>query len=317
MAEMPNNMSSIYFDDFLESLTQEDFICYPCEQDYKNLKIAIAEMNGVGPFNISLNFGSDQSIKNIFSLFQGKDCEVIFNNPAFPMYQVYSNTFNLIPRTASYKNYICELDDLISLINKNTRLLVLANPNSPYGDLKSKEQIKDLCKFLRSKNIFLLLDEAYIDFGGESCASLVDEFNNIFVTKTFSKAWGAAGVRCGYSISNLQNTHNLEKLRPSFPFTGPSIKYIKFLIDHPSIRKNFVQTITKEKELIHKLNIKNINIQSGAVSWINCSSSKNKIIREALDQENIAYKYIDDKYIRVGLYKGFSKLIEKIDFQLE
>ena len=59
MAEMPNNMSSIYFDDFLESLTQEDFICYPCEQDYKNLKIAIAEMNGVGPFNISLNFGSD------------------------------------------------------------------------------------------------------------------------------------------------------------------------------------------------------------------------------------------------------------------
>ena len=62
MAEMPNNMPSVYFDDFLESLTQEDFICYPCEQDYKNLKIAIADMNEVGPFNISLNFSCGKSL---------------------------------------------------------------------------------------------------------------------------------------------------------------------------------------------------------------------------------------------------------------
>lgn len=321
MGEMPNNMPTDLFDNFLRSLKQEDFICYPCEKDYNNLKKLIAELNEVKPVNISLNYGSDQSIKNIFSIFEQDEAEVVFNNPAFPMYGVYSETFNLKTRLVGYNNYKCELEDLLASLSKNTKLVALANPNSPYGDLKSKDEIINLCDLLHSRGIYLLLDEAYIDFGGESCVSLVgqneDVFSNLFITKTFSKAWGAAGTRCGYSISSESNTKLLEKLRPSFPLTGASIKYLQFLLQNPDIKNNFVSMIAKEKSLIKKMSLKNITIQTGSVSWINCKCKNNATVRDILEQKGIAAKYIDNQYVRIGLFKGCSKLLEKIDLALE
>jgi histidinol-phosphate aminotransferase len=316
MAEMPNNIPRPLFNRFLKTLKQEDFICYPCEKDYDNLKNSIATLNDVAPSNISLNHGSDQSIKNIFNLFQSKGSEVIFNTPSFPMYQVYADTFGFTPRLVGYNDYQCELEDLLALVNKNTKLLVLANPNSPYGDIKSKDEIADLCDRLQQRGVYLLLDEAYIDFGGESCSSLIYRFDNLFITKTFSKAWGAAGTRCGYSISSPLNTNILEKIRPSFPYAGPTIKYLQFILDNPCIKNNFVKTVNEEKAAIKKLSLKNISTHSGAVSWVNCTSNDSFLMRKILDEESIAYKYIDNKYIRIGLFKGFSKLIKKIDLQL-
>ena len=94
------------------------------------------------------------------------------------------------------------ISKILKYTNKKTRLVILANPNSPYGDYKRKNEINELASNLKEKNIILLVDEAYVEFSPGSMVKLIKTHNNLLISRTFSKAWGAAGCRVGYIIGN-------------------------------------------------------------------------------------------------------------------
>tara|TARA_R100000008_G_scaffold86724_1_gene81147 strand:- start:13036 stop:14070 length:1035 start_codon:yes stop_codon:yes gene_type:complete len=320
MGERPINFSEADFKKFLKTLTQEDFICYPSEHDYTYLKDSIAALEELPLSHISLGFGSDQIIKSIFDLFSTPYGEVIINDPCFPMYEVYANTNNLHCVKVKYNRDLdFNLESFLSEVRDNTSLVIMANPNSPFGKLKSLDDIHFLCKELENKDVPLLLDEAYIDFGGESASHLTQVYDNLFVCKTFSKAWGAAGSRCGYVISSPFNIWHLEKIRPSFPVAGASLKYINFLISHPHIKKEHINIVLNEKQLLQEKKLAYYDIKYGNVSWIHINDSHdNFYLDKLLPQHNISYKrglslpYDSRKnWIRIGLSPGISKIISK------
>tara|TARA_Y100001951_G_scaffold103166_1_gene111394 strand:- start:3453 stop:4487 length:1035 start_codon:yes stop_codon:yes gene_type:complete len=320
MGERAVNFPSEEFDKFLHSLTQEDFICYPSEDDYDSLKERIAALEGVSSSHLSLSFGSDQAIKNIFDLCSQPGMGLIINDPSFPMYKVYADMFKLKCVTVGYEPSLdFNLTNMLERFSSNTAFAILTNPNSPFGAIKPLEDIAFLCKELEDRDAALLVDEAYIDFGGESAVSLIDTYDNLFVCKTFSKAWGAAGARCGYIISSPFNILQLEKIRPSFPLTGPTLKYLSFLLQNPLLKERYLNQVLEEKNKIKNNKDSRFSIKYGNVSWIHINDKEdNFYLDKLLSKHKISYKNglslpYDKRtnWIRLGLTEGISNLISK------
>ena len=221
-----------YYTKFLRSLKQEDFAHYP---NTKNFKEKICNFYNVKPENLFLSDGSDVGIKSIFETFT--TCgNIVTSEPSFPMYGVYASLYN-----CSYKGIHYDVDtrqlsieNMLSFVDDNTQLIILANPNSPIGDYKTIDEIKPLL----DTGIPVLIDEAYIEFldtedlQWESFVKYIDEYPNLIVTRTFSKAFGAAGCRVGMTFSNPHYIENISKFRQMYEISGVSMKYCEFLMDN-------------------------------------------------------------------------------------
>jgi histidinol-phosphate aminotransferase len=251
MAERLIDFPEGFIESFFEKLNHEDFIVYPKQELFLELKNQLLAFNDVEIDNLLIDCGSDAIIKNCFhSLCNEKD-SIIISSPSFPMYKIYATMFGLKTSEIGYgETPIFDLNNILNAIDSKTKMAVLANPNSPYGDNKSLSDIHNLLTKLMSKKIFLLLDEAYVDFGDKSMSSLVNEFDNLIVLKTFSKAWGAAGARVGYCISNAKNIQQIEKVQLTYPVSNVSLKFAIFLCKNSKIIDKYVQETILEREIL-------------------------------------------------------------------
>ena len=200
-----------FFNKFLNSLEQTDFITYPY---LDNLKEKISEYNNVSTDNILLTPGSDVGIKTMFELCVNPGDEVISTSPSFPMYKVYCNLYGGSFKSINYeKNLTYSVDKLTKLINNKTSLILIANPNNPIGDYKTEEELEPLLKKTNKLGIPVLIDEAYVEFSPGTLQHLTFKYDNVCISRTFSKAWGGAGIRLGYLMGNSNIIKVLSKWR--------------------------------------------------------------------------------------------------------
>ena len=255
MAERLIDYPQGFIETFLDELNDEDFIVYPKEELVKELQYLISSNNSVSLKNVLIDSGSDAIIKNCYHSLCNERESIVIGDPSFPMYRIYANMFGLELIEVGYDNSLnFDLQKIIESIDDNTRMVVLANPNSPYGDIQIKSDIVDLLNILESKDIYLLLDEAYVDFGGESMSGLIKKFGNLIVLKTFSKAWGAAGSRVGYCLSNQENIRQIEKVQLTYPVSNTSIKFAIYLYkNHENVDRYIKETIRERDELVARL----------------------------------------------------------------
>lgn len=173
------------------------------------LKAEIADLYGVSPENVFVSNGSDETLYFAFLAY----CEngVVFPEVTYGFYEVYANlcglSYEKIPLRAGF-----ELD-ISDYIGKN-KTVVIANPNAPTGLYLTQGKIETLVK--SNPNNVVLVDEAYIDFGGESCAPLVKEYKNLLCVQTFSKSRSLAGARLGFAIADSELIAGLEIVKYSF-----------------------------------------------------------------------------------------------------
>ncbi len=255
MAERLIDYPKGFIESFLQKLNDEDFIVYPKEDLVRELKYLIADSNGVNFENVLIDSGSDAIIKNCYHSLCNESESIVVGNPAFPMYKIYAEMFGLELIEVGYDSLLnFDLNKIIESIDNNTRMAVLANPNSPYGDLQTRKDLINLLNVLKGKGVYLLLDEAYVDFGGESMSKLIKRFDNLIVLKTFSKAWGAAGSRVGYCISSQENIRQIERVQLTYPVSNTSIKFAIYLYKNRSyIDKYIKETIRERDELVTRL----------------------------------------------------------------
>jgi len=289
MAERPLDFHPNQFNNFLNTLSQEDFICYPSEKDYESLNSKIADLNGIQPDQICLGAGSDSLIKNFFAIKSRRSSYFLSSFPCFPMYSVYGEMFDIYMEKIEFDKYLnISIDFITAKTNRECSFIVLANPNSPFGDYKNEHQLRYLLTFLKAFNVPLLLDEAYVDFAPSSYVQLINEFDNLFVLKTFSKAWGGAGVRCGYICSQANNIKDFRSIRDSFVLTGPTIKYIGWLIDNKQSKDQYVADVIEQKNKIDIELKDKYEIINGYTNWLHIRG--NNSIQNKLDFLKISYK---------------------------
>ena len=280
-----------FFNNFLKTLKQTDFITYPYLDTLKN---KISEYNGVKKNNIFLVPGSDIGIKSMFELCVTPGSEVISTLPSFPMYKVYCDLYQGIFIPVSYEeNLTYSIDKLEAQITPKTSLIILANPNNPIGDYKTEEELEPFIKKTNKLGIPVLIDEAYVEFSPGTLKELSFKYNNVCISRTFSKAWGGAGVRLGYIIGNSRIISQLSKWRLMHEVTGIAAKYGCYLIDNKSQMENYVSLVNKEKSiLINKLKKCGFDVIPSHTNWIHFNDKDNNIKSDNIlsKREDIIYK---------------------------
>jgi len=174
----------------------------------KELKEKLAKLYAVKPENIFVSNGSDEVLNFAFMAFGGQG--VVFPEISYGFYEVYANLYRL-----EYEKIPLEPDfalDYLKYCGKN-KMIVIANPNAPTGMSIPVWQIEKILK--TNPNSLVLIDEAYVDFGGESCLPLIGSYDNLLVTRTFSKSRCLAGGRLGYAFASPAIIADLEKIKYS------------------------------------------------------------------------------------------------------
>ncbi len=172
----------------------------------KALKEKLAALYGVDYENVFVSNGSDEVLNFAFMAFGGKG--VAFPDISYGFYEVYGDLYGIqyekIPLKADfsvdYRDY-CGKGEMV----------VIANPNAPTGMTVSVDQIEAIVR--SNPDSLVLIDEAYVDFGGESCLPLIKTYDNLLVTRTFSKSRCLAGGRLGYAFASPAIIADLEKIK--------------------------------------------------------------------------------------------------------
>ena len=172
----------------------------------KNLKEKLAGLYGVKPENVFVSNGSDEVLNFSFMAFGGGG--VVFPDISYGFYEVFADLYAInaekIPLEADFSV------DYQKYCGKN-RMVVIANPNAPTGMTISVRQIEEIVK--TNPDAVVVIDEAYVDFGGETCLPLVKTYDNLLVT--FSKSRCLAGGRLGYAFASPEIIADLEKIKYS------------------------------------------------------------------------------------------------------
>lgn len=176
------------------------------------LKQRISEIKEVPVENMLLGNGSDEILDMIFRVFfePGKD-NIIINTPTFGMFKVLSDVNNIRYKEVSLStDFQLDTDAIIAAIDSSTKAVFICSPNNPTGNLMDGESIKTLLEL----GLLVIIDEAYIDFSAaQSWNQELENYNNLIVTQTFSKAYGLAGIRLGACYADSEIIELLKKVK--------------------------------------------------------------------------------------------------------
>jgi histidinol-phosphate aminotransferase len=183
------------------------------------LKQALAAQHQVTPESITLGNGSNDVLELITRGFVTSDNEVVFSRHAFAVYPLVTQAVGARAVVTRAKDFGHDLDAMAAAVTPKTRVVFIANPNNPTGTWLSADAIESFLELVPEK-VLVVVDEAYLEYvdepAYESFIPRIGKHRNLIVTRTFSKAYGLAGLRAGYSVSDTQVADVLNRVRQPF-----------------------------------------------------------------------------------------------------
>lgn len=197
----------------LEAISQvngEALRLYP-DPDSVQLRRAYAERNGLQQEQVFVGNGSDEVLAHVFQALLKHDQPLLFPDVTYSFYPVWCELYGLawrqVPLAADFS-----VDPAAYAGDKGG--IIIPNPNAPTGLLMGLDAIRGLLQ--QSPTSVVVIDEAYIDFGGDSAVGLINEFPNLLVVQTMSKSWSLAGLRVGVAMGSAELIEGLERVKNSF-----------------------------------------------------------------------------------------------------
>jgi len=188
---------------------------YP-DSDQLELRRAIADYvgNGVDWQNVLAGNGSDEIIDLAMRVFVGKGDNIVCTYPDYSMYKVVASIIGAKVREVPLdENFQIDVEAITRSCGPRTKMVFFSSPNSPTGKEQPIAEIEGLA---RKAKAIVFVDEAYAEFSGKTAAALVKKLPNLIISRTFSKAWGMAGVRVGYMISSEKIIELARKVKPPY-----------------------------------------------------------------------------------------------------
>ncbi len=183
------------------------------------LKKKLAEKLGCATDQITIGNGSNELLELIARVFLSPNDNTVLSRHTFIVYSLAANALGAQVRVAPAINFAHDLSAMAALADKDTKVVFIANPNNPTGHILGITEIKEFLQTI-PPHVLVVLDEAYHEYveklGYASGLTLLNQFSNLIVVRTFSKAYGLAGLRVGYSVSHPQVAQLLNRLRAPF-----------------------------------------------------------------------------------------------------
>ncbi len=193
---------------------------YPDGSGYA-LKTAISARWAVGLAQITLGNGSSEILELVMRTFVAPEHEVVFAQHAFALYPILTQAVGAKAVVVPAKNYGHDLDAMRAAVTAKTRVVFIANPNNPTGTLLAPQAVQDFIASL-PKSVLCVLDEAYYEFVDPAVRTesmqWPSQYPNLIIARTFSKAYGLAGLRIGFGVSSPEVADLLNRVRQ--PFNG-------------------------------------------------------------------------------------------------
>lgn len=178
------------------------------DPECKELKKALAGCYGVEPENVYVGNGSDEVLNFAFLAYATDGRGVAFANITYGFYPVFADLYHIPVQIVPLKpDFSIDPEDYYGL----NKTIVLANPNAPTGLALSREQMEGIVR--ANPGSVVVVDEAYVDFGAQSCIELTRAYANLLVVQTYSKSRSMAGARLGYAIGNAELIRDLETVK--------------------------------------------------------------------------------------------------------
>jgi len=263
------------------------------------LRRQLQDYTGVDASRIVAACGSGELLDDILCLFIEPGDEVLNCIPTFDMYRIRTliNRARLvnIPRD---ENYAVDVSAVKAAITPKTKLIILANPNSPTGTVTPQPDTLELV----ATGIPLLVDEAYYEFYGETVVPLVRQYQNLMVLRTFSKWGGLAGLRVGYGIFPPEIASYLIKIKLPYNVNVAALVAVQETLKDVDYLMDRVKAIIAERErLFAELKkLKWLKPYPSQANFIFCSVLKGKAgeLKQKLQQKGILVRYFDQPLLQ-------------------
>ncbi len=198
------------------------------------LKRALSEYHDVPSDQITMGNGSNDVLEIIARSFVTASDEVMYSQYAFAVYPIVTQAIGAKHRVVPAKNWGHDLEAMAAAVSDKTRLIFIANPNNPTGTLLTDAEIQGFLQRVPA-TVIVVLDEAYHDYIEDpayaSAEKYLAEYPNLIVTRTFSKAYGLAGLRVGYGLSHPIVANSLNRVRQPFNVNVPALAAAQAALD--------------------------------------------------------------------------------------
>ena len=266
----------------------------------------LAQRYGVSEKQVFVGVGSDDVLAMSFLTFFGSGKEILFPDITYSFYDVWADVFRIpyrqIPLDDDFR--ICPED-----YRRENGGIVFPNPNAPTGELLELKTVRDILD--HNRDVVVIVDEAYIDFGGESALPLLEEYDNLLIVQTFSKSRSLAGLRVGFAIGSEQLIGYLQDVKYSFnsyTMNTPAILAgTAALQDEAWFRETtdrIIRTRERVKPLFRKLGFSFCDSKANFL-FVRHEKASAADLFEALKKEHIYVRYFRkpriDQYLRISI----------------
>lgn len=288
--ESPHNLPPLVRERVMNQLEYLAFNRYP-DMGMRDLRAQIAENFNTHIQNVSIGNGSSELILALCQAFGGPGRSIVFPVPSFSMYAVYAQASDSIPVPVKLgADYSVPREKILQAVQEsNAKLIILCNPNNPTGTVMPNEDIEYIASQAACP---VLVDEAYFEFYGQSAVGLMDKYDNIIVTRTFSKAYGLAAARVGYVLANASIIAMLDRVLMPYHVNSLSLATAEVLYQ---MRDEFMpgleQIIAERQRIAGSLEaISGFKVYPSETNFVLIKTEKSKELSAYLSSKDIGIR---------------------------
>src|SRR5438270_1165794 len=298
----------------LNSMDARTLALYPRREAGEKL---VADFLGVPPQQLLLTNGADEAIDLLCRAYLEPQDEIIIVVPTFGMYEVFAQMEHAKAiRVPTGPDFSFPLKGVLNALSSKTRIVVICNPNNPTGVDVPRESIIQIIQ--AAPDAAILLDEAYFDFCGQTMLDQIGKLPNLFVARTFSKAYGLAGLRLGVMVGDQEQMSVLRRMASPFNVNAFAIDCLaEALADRQFVTNYVAQTVASREWLRRELEQLQFKCWPSEGNFILCRFGEDKTaILEALQARSISLRNRPDcegcVRITIGTQAEMERLIAEL-----
>jgi histidinol-phosphate aminotransferase len=249
---------------------------YP-DPEYKALRKEISTYTNVDIDSIFVSNGGDEIIDLLLRLMLNVGDEVIDCPPTFSSYSLSTVLNRGVVKVLKRKvDFSLDINSILKSINRRTKVIFVCNPNNPTGNITPLYEIQKILE----RGVLVCVDEAYIEFGGESSVSLLSRYENLVVIRSLSKWAGIAGLRLGYGLMSKYLVNQLMKIKPPYNVNYAAVIAGIASIQDREYREATIKKVIRKREKLEReiLKMKSYKVLQSGGNFISIQTTRDQLI---------------------------------------